>query len=79
LILDGIEESFVPILLNTNEFLLIGNEFQELLTLSLELALTTILHSGCAMWDDVKIEEVSFDGMIREGKAAKVVSSINGV
>jgi hypothetical protein len=53
--------------------------FQELLTLSLELPLTTILQARCATWNDVKVEEKSFDGMTGEGKAAKVMSSINSV
>jgi hypothetical protein len=67
----------LSILSNTNEFPLVGSEFQELLTLSLELALKTTLHAGCATCDDVKIEEESFHGMIGELKA--VVSSIESV
>jgi hypothetical protein len=30
-------------------------------------------------WNDVEIEEESFDGMIREEKTAKVVSSVDSV
>jgi hypothetical protein len=71
LILDGTEERFVSIILNANEFFLVGSEFRELLKLSLELALMTILHSECAMWDDVKSEEKSFDGMIGEGESGE--------
>jgi hypothetical protein len=33
----------------------------------------------CATWDDVKVEGKSFDGMIGEGKVAKVVRSIDSV
>jgi hypothetical protein len=57
LILDGTEESFVSIHSNTKEFFLVSSGFQELVALSLELALTTILHAECTTWDDVKIEE----------------------
>jgi hypothetical protein len=68
LILDGTVESFVSVFTNANEFPLVGSEFQELIALSLELALMTILYSGCATWNDVEIEEKSFDGMIGEGE-----------
>jgi hypothetical protein len=79
LILDSTEESFVPVYMDANEFFLVSREFQELFTLSLELALTTILHSGCTTWNDVEIKEESFDGMIRKWKTAKIMRSVDCV
>jgi hypothetical protein len=57
LILGGTEESFVSILSNTNEFHFVGSEFRELLTLSLELAFTIILHTECATLNASRTKE----------------------
>jgi hypothetical protein len=86
LILDCIEESFVSVFAIPNEFLLVGSEFQELIVLSPGACVDDCFTLGLRDVERrreknrlIGIEEESFDGMIGEGKMAKVVSIVDSV